>query len=96
MHNGLISGSSNGKRGYVLTHVIAYIRDFLMDYHCIGETMETTVPWTNIEKVCNAFAKELQIQHKKYKFPAKPFFFLSYYPTLSWKCLYLFYVWSLY
>ena len=75
-HKGLIAGPSNGERGYILTHVIAYIRDFLMDYHCIGETMETTVPWTNIEKVCSAFKKELMLQHKKYKLPAKPF--LSY------------------
>ena len=73
---GVMAGAHNGKRGYILTHVIAYIRDFLMDHHCIGETMETTVPWTHINSVCRAFHKELLMQHTAHNLPGKPY--LSY------------------
>lgn len=45
-HGGVSGGSHNGRRGYMLTYAIAYIRDFLTDYHIIGETYETTVPWS--------------------------------------------------
>ena len=41
-------GASNGKRGFMLTFVIAYLRDFAMHYQIIGESFETAVPWENI------------------------------------------------
>jgi alkyldihydroxyacetonephosphate synthase len=44
-HGGIAGGEGNGKRGYMLTYAIAYIRDFMADYHVTGETYETTVPW---------------------------------------------------
>ena len=73
-HKALIAGEQNGKRGYLLTNLIAYIRDFLSDRSIIGETMETTVPWNKIEIVAEAIEKELKSQHKKNKLPGKPFF----------------------
>lgn len=73
-HGGMSGGEKNGKRGYLLTNLIAYIRDFLSDYNIIGETMETTVPWDKIEVVGNAIQKELEKQHKKNKLPGKPYF----------------------
>ena len=44
----------NGERGYMLTYAIAYIRDLLSDYYIVGETYETTVPWSRIHDVCDA------------------------------------------
>ena len=72
-HGGLIGGPGNGKRGYLLTFAIAYIRDFLTDYHVIGETMETTVPWSKIKTVCEAATETLLTYHAKHNFPGKPY-----------------------
>lgn len=72
-HGGLISGSENGKRGYLLTFAIAYVRDFLTDYYVIGETMETSVPWSKIKIVCEAATERLFELHKKYDIPGKPY-----------------------
>ena len=46
-HGGVSGGAHNGQRGYMLTYAIAYIRDFLTDYHIIGETYET-VSYTHL------------------------------------------------
>ena len=73
-YQGVQGGEHNGKRGYLLTNVIAYIRDFLGDYHCIGETLETTVPWDKIEAVSQAAHKALIKEHKKHNLPGKPYF----------------------
>ncbi len=75
-HGGLSGGSENGKRGYMLTYAIAYVRDFLTDYHIIGETMETSVPWSKIPAVCQAASDCLLEYHEKYNIPGKPY--LSY------------------
>jgi len=75
-HAGLSGGSENGKRGYMLTYAIAYVRDFLTDYHIIGETMETSVPWSKIPAVCKAASDCLMELHEKYNVPGKPY--LSY------------------
>uniref|UniRef100_A0AAY4EW21 Alkylglycerone-phosphate synthase n=1 Tax=Denticeps clupeoides TaxID=299321 RepID=A0AAY4EW21_9TELE len=42
---GLAAGEDNGQRGYMLTFVIAYLRDLGMEYYVIGESFETSVPW---------------------------------------------------
>ena len=64
--HGLPGGSENGRRGYMLTYAIAYIRDFLADFYIVGETFETSVPWNKIHEVCQAVkirADELHQQH---------------------------------
>jgi alkyldihydroxyacetonephosphate synthase len=72
-HKAVLAGESNGKRGYLLTNLIAYIRDFLADHHCIGETLETTVPWSQIESLCAAVNRTVQEQHKKHKLTGNPY-----------------------
>ncbi|RIK33260.1 MAG: oxidase [Chloroflexi bacterium] len=72
-HGGLAAGEGHGKRGYMLTFAIAYIRDFLLQYHIIGETFETTVPWSKIEDVCAAVTQQVEEQHKNYQLPGKPY-----------------------
>lgn len=57
----------------MLTFAIAYMRDFLTDYHVIGETMETTVPWSKIEDVCKAATETLFDLHAKHNIPGKPY-----------------------
>ena len=49
---GLDAGEENGHRGYFLTFMIAYLRDFGMNYHFIAESFETSVPWSNALMLC--------------------------------------------
>ncbi|TDH66945.1 hypothetical protein CCR75_008567 [Bremia lactucae] len=46
-HDGISGGVENGKRGYFFTYIIAYLRDFALDYYFMSESFETSVPWTN-------------------------------------------------
>ena len=72
-HGGLVGGAENGKRGYMLTFAIAYVRDFLTDYNVIGETMETSVPWSKIHQVCEAATKRLFDLHEQHEIPGRPY-----------------------
>ena len=72
-YKGISGGEGNGKRGYMLTYAIAYLRDFLSDYHIIGETYETTVPWNKIHEVCNAVSQNALKKHQDYNLPGKPY-----------------------
>ncbi len=69
----VVGGASNGKRGYMLTYAIAYIRDFLNTYEIIGETYETTVPWDKIIQVCEAVDKRAKELHAKHGLPGVPY-----------------------
>ena len=42
-YNGLLGGSKEGKVGYNITMVIAYIREFFVPQGILGETLETAV-----------------------------------------------------
>ncbi|XP_032879759.1 alkyldihydroxyacetonephosphate synthase, peroxisomal [Amblyraja radiata] len=56
---GLAAGEDNGQRGYMLTFVIAYIRDLGMDYYIIGESFETSVPWDRVLDLCRNVKEKL-------------------------------------
>jgi alkyldihydroxyacetonephosphate synthase len=73
---GMASGAENGKRGYMLTYAIAYIRDFLGDFYVLGETFETSAPWSKIHQVCKAAEETLQRRHQEFNLPGTPY--LSY------------------
>lgn len=45
-YGGLSGGAENGIKGYQLTYMIAYIRDFCMENNVIGESFETSCPWS--------------------------------------------------
>jgi alkyldihydroxyacetonephosphate synthase len=50
--SGMPGGDSNGERGYILTFVIAYIRDIALDYNIVAESFETSVPWSHTFNLC--------------------------------------------
>ncbi|MFC1525461.1 FAD-binding oxidoreductase [Candidatus Latescibacterota bacterium] len=88
-HGGLSGGSSNGKRGYMLTFAIAYIRDFFNQFHALGETFETSVPWDRIMEVTTAVREELYRQHREHGIEGRPY--LSYRVTQTYHtgvCIY--------
>ena len=70
---GIAGGAGNGRRGYMLTYAIAYIRDYLAQYHIIGETYETTVPWSKVGAVIDAVAQKADELHKAYGLPGRPY-----------------------
>jgi alkyldihydroxyacetonephosphate synthase len=49
---GIAAGEENGKRGYMLTFVIAYLRDLGFDYYFLAESFETSVPWDRVANLC--------------------------------------------
>ena len=72
-HRGVSGGSSNGKRGYMLTFAIAYIRDFFNQFQIMGETFETSVPWNRIHEVCAGVERELSEQCGRRSVYGKPY-----------------------
>ena len=72
-YQGIGGGASNGQRGYMLTFAIAYIRDFFNQFHILGETFETSVPWDRIHLVCHAVQQELLQQCQEYEVYGKPY-----------------------
>ncbi len=88
-HGGISGGSSGGKRGYMLTFSIAYIRDFFNQYQILGETFETSVPWSRIHDVTRSVTEELERQTKVHGVAGRPY--LSYRVTQTYHtgvCIY--------
>ncbi|MCW5879784.1 MAG: FAD-binding oxidoreductase [Anaerolineae bacterium] len=72
-YGGVAGGAANGRRGYMLTYAIAYIRDFFIDYQILGETYETTVPWDKINDVIDAVTRMAEEKHTAYGLPGRPY-----------------------
>ena len=70
---GLAAGAENGRRGYQLTYAIAYIRDFLTDFHIVGETFETSVAWSDVFRVCEAVQERARERHSAFRLPGRPY-----------------------
>jgi len=70
---GIDGGPENGHRGYFLTFMIAYLRDFGMNYAFIAESFETSVPWTNVEALCSAVKDRIRAECKKAGVVREPF-----------------------
>ncbi|KAK1166167.1 hypothetical protein AOXY_G12718 [Acipenser oxyrinchus oxyrinchus] len=68
---GLAAGEDNGQRGYMLTFVIAYLRDLGMDYYVIGESFETSVPWDRVLDLCSNVKERIirECKDKGVQFP---------------------------
>lgn len=45
-YGGLSGGAENGIKGYQLTYMIAYIRDFCLLNNVVAESFETSCPWS--------------------------------------------------
>ena len=72
-YGAVAAGGKNGKGGYNLTFLIAYIRDFLFDYHIIGDTLETSVPYDKIQDVIKAVEDCYHEHYKRLGIKAKPY-----------------------
>jgi alkyldihydroxyacetonephosphate synthase len=72
-HGGLAGGSSNGQRGYQLTFGIAYIRDWIMNHWLLGESFETSVPWSQALPLCENVKRRIREECAKHKIGGTPF-----------------------
>ena len=61
-YGGLKGGEDNGIRGYFLTFMIAYLRDFGFQFSFISESFETSVPWDNVLPLCSQGALALLLR----------------------------------
>lgn len=72
-HGGMRAGAENGKRGYQLTFGIAYIRDFVMKHYILGESLETSVPWSRALALCESVKRRIRREYANRGLPGKPF-----------------------
>lgn len=72
-YGALAAGGKNGKGGYNLTFMIAYIRDFLFEYRIIGDTLETSVPYDKIKPVIAAVEKCYNEAYNELQIKANPY-----------------------
>ncbi|XP_043230932.1 alkyldihydroxyacetonephosphate synthase, peroxisomal-like [Amphibalanus amphitrite] len=59
-HGGFSIGEENGKRGYMLTFVIAYIRDLGFEFQMLSESFETSMPWDRCLTVCDSVKRRVR------------------------------------
>jgi len=64
-YGGLKAGAEAGARGYLLTYIIAYLRDYGMNFYFMAESFETSVPWSNIVPMINKVRERIVDASKK-------------------------------
>jgi len=79
---GVWGGAEHGRRGYLLTFAIAYLRDFFSQYGVVAESFETSVPWSRVDAVCAAVEQALSAQCRQRGVPGTPY--LSYRVTQTY------------
>lgn len=72
-YQGISGGPDNGRRGYFLTYMIAYIRDLGLEYRFLSESFETSVPWKDVSKLCMRVKKRIVDSCKEKGFKTEPF-----------------------
>ena len=72
-HGGMKGGAENGKRGYLLTFGIAYIRDFVLQHHILAESFETSVPWSQAQSLVDRVKRRIYETHRERGLPGTPF-----------------------
>ncbi|KAL8440657.1 hypothetical protein Emag_007845 [Eimeria magna] len=70
-YGALPAGSKNGERGYQMTFMIAYLRDFIMEHHWILESFEASMAWPVVMICCEKVKQSIHGDCKKLgiKFP---------------------------
>jgi len=71
-HGGVKADATNGKRGYELTFMIAYLRDFGFQLGLISESFETSVPWANALTLCNRVKEHVKKVARDLLVPGEP------------------------
>lgn len=72
-HGGFKAGAENGRRGYMLTFGIAYIRDFVLQQKILAESFETSVPWSQAQDLVDRVKRSIHDAHHARNLPGTPF-----------------------
>lgn len=72
-HGAVRLGSNIGLTGYNLTFMIAYLRDFAMTYHVLGESFETFAPWSKVDEIIGRTKDRISREHSSRFLPGRPF-----------------------
>jgi alkyldihydroxyacetonephosphate synthase len=72
-YRGMRAGAENGRIGYQLTFGIAYLRDFIMRHYILGESLETSVPWSQALELCDNVKRRVIEEYARRGLPGKPF-----------------------
>jgi len=72
-HHGVKADAANGKRGYELTFMIAYLRDFAFQIGMMSESFETSVPWSHTAVLCQRVKERVRTTSRLLKVPGEPF-----------------------
>jgi len=72
-YRGIKAGAENGSRGYQLTFGIAYLRDWIMNHFLLGESFETSVPWSQALALCDNVKRRIRDEHAARGLPGEPF-----------------------
>ena len=65
-YGGLAGGPENGIKGYQLTYMIAYIRDFCLLNSVVAESFETSCPWSEVGPLCKNVKQGIYDAGKKF------------------------------
>ena len=68
-YGGVSAGGENGLKGYQLTYMIAYIRDFCMMNGVVAESFETSCPWSNVSALCKNVKEAIHEAGLKHDIP---------------------------
>lgn len=71
-HKGINGGESSGRKGYFLTYMIAYLRDYSFGYWLIGESFETSIPWANVLECCYRVKEIVETSNERFDLPFAP------------------------
>ena len=72
-YSGIRLGAKVGQSGYDLTFLIAYLRDFALTYHIVGESLETFCPWSKVERLIARTKARIFQEHADLRLPGRPF-----------------------
>lgn len=72
-YNGLKSSAADGRRGYIMTFMVAYIRDIVMDYYFVAESFETSIPYSKALECCTAVKQKLKDVAAQWQLQHTPF-----------------------
>jgi len=91
-NGGIKADATNGKRGYELTFMIAYLRDFAFNMGLISESFETSVPWANALSLCNRVKEHVKKVARDLLVPGEPFTSCRLTQTYDVGCCIYFYI----
>lgn len=71
-YNGIPAGKEAGERGYFLTFMIAYLRDFGFNFSFIAESFETSAAWSQIPTMISKTQDRIVAECKKHGIKKAP------------------------